>query len=122
MQTLRKLPTHRPRSTAPTTSTGSTPTQHLIEKNAGRDRDVERLGTMRERNCNALRGDGVELRTNPGAFVADDHRDELLLRRARLQRPRDRRAVGRGGPQDETVLARPRDEGRVVELQYGMAE
>src|SRR2546427_5065753 len=75
MQTLRKLPTQRPTTAAPTTRIGSTTTRHLVEEDARRHRDVERLGALRERDGHALRGDGVELRADASAFVPDDHRD-----------------------------------------------
>src|SRR6266446_4803161 len=62
MQTLRKLPTQRPTSTAATTITGSAPTQHLVEQDARGNGDVQRLGAARERNRDALCRDRVELR------------------------------------------------------------
>src|SRR5436309_5711686 len=78
MHTLRKLPTQRPTSTAATTITGSAPTQHLVEQDARRDGDVQRLGAARQRNRDALCRDGVELRPDSRPFVPHDHRDELL--------------------------------------------
>src|SRR6266540_4452457 len=78
IHTLRKLPTQRPSSTAPMPMTGSAPTQHLVQQDACRDGDVQRLGAARERNRDPLRRDGVELRPDSRAFVSHDHGDELL--------------------------------------------
>src|SRR5256885_11507393 len=75
MHTFRKLPRHSPRIAAATSRIGSTATRHLVEQNARRHRDVERLRALRQGNRHTLRGDGVELRPDPGAFVADDHGD-----------------------------------------------
>jgi len=77
MHTLRKLPTHRPSSTAPATMTMSVPTQDLVEQDPGRHGDVERLGAARQRNRDALGRDRVELRADSRPFVADDHCNEL---------------------------------------------
>src|SRR6266566_6599905 len=78
MQTLRKLPTQSPSSTAATMITGSAPTQHLVQQDARRDGDVQRLGAARERNRDALCRDGVELRPDARPFVSHDHCNELL--------------------------------------------
>src|SRR4029077_16884686 len=43
MHTFKKRPTQSPMSAAATSRIGSTATRHLIEQNAGRHRDVERL-------------------------------------------------------------------------------
>src|SRR2546428_7642299 len=75
MQTVRKLPKQSPRSAAPTSRIGSTATSHLEEEDARRHRDVERFGALCERDRHALRRDGVELRPDAGALVADDDRD-----------------------------------------------
>src|SRR2546426_4644223 len=75
MQTFRKLPKQSPRSAAPTSRSGSATTSHLEEEDARRDRDVQRFGALCERDRHALRRDGVELRPDAGALVADDDRD-----------------------------------------------
>src|SRR3989442_683471 len=77
MHTLRKLPTQRPSSTAPATMTRSVPTQDLVEQDPRRHGDVQRFGAARQRNCDALGRDRVELRTDSRSFVADDHRNQL---------------------------------------------
>src|SRR6266478_3109966 len=73
MQTLRKLPTHRPSSTTPATMTMSVPTQDLVEQDPRRHGDVERLGAARQWYRDALSRDRVELRADSRPFVADDH-------------------------------------------------
>src|SRR6266550_3968167 len=71
MHTFKKLPRQSPRIAAATRSVGSTATRHLVEQNARRHGDVERLRALRQRNRHALRGDGVELRADPRALVSD---------------------------------------------------
>src|ERR1700716_2641859 len=78
IQTLRKLPRQRPSSTAPATMTISAPTQDLVQQDPRRHGDVERLGAARERNCDALRRNRVQLRADSRSFVAHDHGDDLL--------------------------------------------
>src|SRR5688500_10988178 len=102
MQTFRKLPTQRPTRTAPATMTGSTPTLDLVEEDSRGHRDVEGLRAARERNGDALRGDGVELRPYAGAFVPDDHGDACRAR-LRVERARQRHAVRRRGPQRQAL-------------------
>src|SRR6184192_1437845 len=124
MHTFRKLPRQSPRIATATSRIGSTATRHLVEQNARRHRDVERLRALRQGNRHALCGDGVELRADPGPFVADDHRDgtvpssHFLLR----HRPVERYAVGRGRPQCDRQLPRPGDEPCVVERHDRVAE
>src|SRR5437870_10167445 len=73
MQTLRRLPKHRPSSTAPMMMTTLAPTHHLVEQDAGGHRDIERFRAARQGNRDALRRDAIELRSDPCAFVPDDH-------------------------------------------------
>src|SRR3989442_13159661 len=75
MQTLRKLPTQSPRSPAPTSRIGSTPTRHLVEQDTRRHGHVERLGALGQRDRHALRGDGVELRADSRPLVSDNDGD-----------------------------------------------
>src|SRR5438309_10023431 len=75
IHTLRKLPKQSPTTPAPTTSSQSAPTLHLVEEDARRDRDIERLGAGRERNCHTLRGDRVQRRPDARALVSHDPRD-----------------------------------------------
>src|SRR5437867_7126002 len=77
MQTLRKLPTQSPRIPAPTSRMGSTATRHLIEQNTRRHRDVERLGPLRQRDCDAPGGDGIEVRADAGPLVSHHHGDRV---------------------------------------------
>src|SRR6266850_3078231 len=110
MQTLRKLPTQRPTSTAATTITGSAPTQHLVEQDARGNGNVQRLGAARERDRDALCRDRVELRPDSRSLVSHDHCNELLAGYLGIERARERHTVGRGGPQRDAVVARPRNE------------
>src|SRR5258708_392222 len=121
MQTLRKLPKQSPRTAAPAASTASPPTQHLVEQNAGRDRDVERLGARHERNGDAPRRHGVEVRANARSLIAHDDGDRSRLPRFRFA-PAQRVTVGRRGPERDAGFAAPRDERRVVEHDHGVAE
>src|SRR5213083_1048081 len=116
MQTLRKLPAQSPSRTAPATISGSAPTQHLVQQNAGSDGDVERFRAAREWNRHALRGDFIEVWPDAGSFVAHHHRDQLLPRRARFECARQRHTIGGGRPEEHAVLAAPRNERCVVEL------
>src|SRR5256885_1463094 len=124
MHTFRKLPRHSPRIAAATSRIGSTATRHLVEQNARRHRDVERLRALRQGNRHTLRGDGVELRPDPGAFVADDHGDgpPPPCPVPRPGRTMQRCAVRCRRPQRDRVRARPRDESRVVERDDRVAE
>ena len=79
MQTLRKLPKHRPSSTAPMMMTTLAPTHHLVEQDAGGHRDIERFRAARQGNRDALRRDAIELRSDPCAFVPDDHGNQPLF-------------------------------------------
>src|SRR3989442_1255247 len=80
MQTLRKLPIQSPRSPAPTSRIGSTATQHLVEQDTRRDRDVERLRALGQWDRHALRGDGVELGADARPLVSHDDREDPLRR------------------------------------------
>src|SRR5882762_10855931 len=122
MQTLRKLPTHSPSSTTPTTMTISVPTQDLIEQDPRRYGDVERLCAARQWNRDALSRDRIELRADSRSFVADDHRNELLGRRPGIERAGERHAVRRGRPQCDAAVPRPGDERAIVELHDGVPE
>src|SRR6266576_1477929 len=127
MQTLRKLPMQSPRSPAPTSRIGSTTTRHLVEQDAGRHRDVERLGALGQRDRHALRGDGVELRADSRPLVADNDGDGSsppcpASSIPRPQRARQGNAVRRRGPERHVVLPRPRDETTVVERYDRVAE
>src|SRR5207248_11531509 len=57
MHTFKKLPRQSPRIAAATSSIGSTATRHLVEQNARRHGDVERLRALRQWNRHALRGE-----------------------------------------------------------------
>src|SRR2546422_488253 len=121
MQTLRKLPRQSPSSPAPTSRIGSTATRHLVEQDARRHRDVQRLGALGQWDRHALRGDRVELRADSRALVADDDGDGPLWI-SRPQRPGQRDSVRRRRPQGHRVPPRPGDEAAVVERYHGMAE
>src|SRR5467141_534441 len=125
MQTLRKLPRQSPKSPAPTSRIGSTATRHLIEQDTRRYCDVERLGALGQRDRHALRGDGVELRADSRPLVSDNDSDGSSSRAPwsvpRPQRPRERNAVRRRGPEGHLVLPRPRDEAAIVERHDGVA-
>src|SRR5256884_3693180 len=105
MQTFRKLPKHSPRMAAPTSRIGSATTGHLEEQDARRDGDVQRFRALGQRDRYAFGGDGVELGPDARALVADDDGDRAGA--ARLDRPRERLAVRRGGPPPDVLLARP---------------
>src|SRR6267143_1514047 len=128
MQTLRKLPIQSPRSPAPTSRMGSTTTRHLVEQDTRRDRDIERLGALRQRDRHALRGDGVELGADARPLVPHNHRDwsvhpsRFPLSSPALERSVQRHAIRGAGPQRHAVLLRPRDETAVVERHDGVAE
>src|SRR2546423_587217 len=129
MQTFRKLPRQSPRSPAATSRIGSTATRHLVEQDASRHGDVERLRARRQRDRHALRGDGVELRADPRAFVPYDDGDRpavdpspFSLPRSPAERLMQRCAVRRRRPQRDRVLPRPADEPGVVERQDRVAE
>src|ERR1051325_4696826 len=124
MHTFRKLPRQSPRIATATSRIGSTATRHLVEQNARRHRDVERLRALRQGNRHAPRGDGVELRPDPGPFVADDHRDRTVPSSPVPfpHRPVKRYTVRRRRPQRDRVLPRPGDEARVVERHHRVAE
>src|SRR5438552_10860514 len=71
MQTLRKLPKHKPSSTAPRMMTTLAPTHHLAEQDAGGHRAIERFRAARQGNRDALRRDASGLGSDPGALVPD---------------------------------------------------
>src|SRR5947199_10379404 len=128
MQTLRKLPRQSPRSPAPTSRIGSATTRHLVEQDTRRDRDVEGLGALGQRDRHALRGDGVELRADSRPLVSDDHgngpvhpsRSSLSL--YPVERPMQGHTIGGARPQRHAVLPRPGDEASVVERHDEVAE
>src|SRR6266550_2738860 len=122
MHTFKKLPRQSPRIAAATRSVGSTATRHLVEQNARRHGDVERLRALRQRNRHALRGDGVELRADPRALVSHDDGDRPAVPRSHAEGAVQRRAVRGRRPQRDRVLARPGDERRVVERYDRVAE
>src|SRR3989475_189251 len=126
MQTLRKLPTQGPRSRAPRSRIGSTPTRHLVEQDTRRHGHVERLGALGQGDRHALRGDGVELRADSRPLVSDNDGDGSPSRPAspvlRPQGAGEGNAVRRRGPERHVVLPRPRDETAVVERYDRVAE
>src|SRR6266511_3081508 len=124
MQTLRKLPRQSPRTPPPTSTIGSTTTRHLVEQDPRRHRHVERFRALRERDRHTPRGDGVQVRADARALVADDHRDRTRPPSPlpRPQRARQRHAVRRRRPEGHALLPRPRDEGVVVERHHRMTE
>src|SRR2546425_2164774 len=128
MQTLRKLPIQSPRSPAPTSRMGSTATRHFVAQDPRRDRDVERLRALGQRDRHAQRGDGVELGADAGPLVSHDHRDRsvhlsgLPLSSSAVERPMQGHPIRGAGPQRHAVLLRPGDETAVVERHDGVAE
>src|ERR1041385_6149194 len=77
MHTFRKLPRQSPRIATATSRIGSTATRHLVEQNARRHGDVERLRALRQGNRHAPRGEGVAVRPYPAPCVPDDPREAL---------------------------------------------
>src|SRR6185437_7950965 len=118
MQTFRKLPNTRPKSVATIKKKASTPTQYLIEEDARRHADIERLRTARHRDRHALGRHGIQRRPDPRAFIANN---DAYGARAALDPP-DRHAVRRGGPQRHAGDPGPRDERRIIEGHHGVPE
>src|SRR3989449_10134940 len=130
MRSLRRLPRQGPRRAAAGSARASAPTQALVQQDPGRHRDVEGLRPLRQRNRDAPRGHGVQVRPDPGPLVAHDHADRPGLRAPPFPRPfapaRERAVqrctVRRRRPQGEPSLARPRDERAIVERDDGVAK
>src|SRR5262245_36770926 len=67
MHTLRKLPIHRPMMVTATATNGSAAMRHLVQEDSRRHRHVERLGALGERDRHPLRGDRVQMGSDPGS-------------------------------------------------------
>src|SRR5579859_1764028 len=118
MQTFRKLPNTSPNSVATIRKKASTPTQYLVEENARRHTDVERLRAPRHRDGDALGRHRIQRRPDPRALVAHD---DAYGARPALDPP-DRHAVRRGGPQGHAGDPGPGDERRIIEGHHGVPE
>src|SRR5690348_12319456 len=118
MQTFRKLPNTSPNSVATIRKNASTPTQYLVEENARRHSDVERLRAPRHGDGDALGRHRIQGRPDPRALVAHD---DAYGAGAALDPP-DGHAVRRGGPQGHAGDPGPGDERRIIEGHHGVPE
>src|SRR5512142_13518 len=121
MHTFRKLPMTAPKSAATTmtgTSGRSVVTQSLVEENAGRDGDVERLRVRPERDGHPLGGRPGDAGAHPGALVPHDEGDRAGAR----ARTGERETVGGRGPDRDSLLRRPDEKGVLVGRDRGQPE
>src|SRR4030095_8295294 len=111
MQTLRKLPTMAPSTPATMTTSRSSITQHLVQKDSRRNRDVQGLGLLRQRDGEPGGGARLQFLPNPGAFIAYDERHPGASGSTILA---DVGARGIGEHEDGTRRLAPRGTLRVV--------